>query len=207
MASLVVSGDTSGAITLSAPAVAGTNTLSLPAQTATLATLTTPSFATTIGVGGATAAASGAGITFPASQSASSDANTLDDYEEGTFTATLTSSTPPSSPPTATGNYTKIGNIVNIAVRFSNVTTTGGSGTLFINGLPFTCAASPQDAYGGSVALYGMNFSGSYVYLYVQSGDSFMQGLAINSGGNWAGFNMTAGTAKFLMVSVTYRVA
>ena len=81
MASLVVSGDTSGAITLSAPSVAGTNTLSLPAQTATLATLTTPSFATTIGVGGATAAASGAGITFPASQSASSNANTLDDYE------------------------------------------------------------------------------------------------------------------------------
>lgn len=160
-----------------------------------------------LGVGNATPSTSGAGITFPATQSASSDANTLDDYEEGTFTATLTSSTPPSSPPTATGNYTKIGNIVNIAVRFSNVTTTGGSGTLFINGLPFTCAASPQDAYGGSVALYGMNFSGSYVYLYVQGGDSYMQGLAINSGGNWAGFTMTAGTAKFLMVSVTYRVA
>jgi hypothetical protein len=40
--------------------------------------------ATTVGVGGATPAASGAGITFPATQSASTDANTLDDYEEGT---------------------------------------------------------------------------------------------------------------------------
>jgi hypothetical protein len=52
-------------------------------------TLTTPIVATTMGVGGATPAASGAGITFPATQSASSDANTLDDYEEGTWTPVL----------------------------------------------------------------------------------------------------------------------
>ena len=36
MASIVVSGDTSGAITLSAPAVSGTNTVTLPAATDTL---------------------------------------------------------------------------------------------------------------------------------------------------------------------------
>lgn len=36
MASVVIAGDTSGAITLAAPAVAGTNTLSLPAVTATV---------------------------------------------------------------------------------------------------------------------------------------------------------------------------
>ena len=36
MSSIVVSGDTSGAITISAPAVSGTNTLTLPAATDTL---------------------------------------------------------------------------------------------------------------------------------------------------------------------------
>jgi hypothetical protein len=36
MSSIVVSGDTSGAVTLAAPAVAGTNTLTLPAATATV---------------------------------------------------------------------------------------------------------------------------------------------------------------------------
>jgi hypothetical protein len=36
MANVVISGDTSGAITLAAPAVAGTNTLTLPAVTATV---------------------------------------------------------------------------------------------------------------------------------------------------------------------------
>jgi len=38
MSSVVISGDTSGAITLSAPAVAGTNTLTLPAVTGTILT-------------------------------------------------------------------------------------------------------------------------------------------------------------------------
>jgi hypothetical protein len=38
MSSVIISGDTSGAITLAAPSVAGANTLTLPAQTATLIT-------------------------------------------------------------------------------------------------------------------------------------------------------------------------
>ena len=37
MSSVVIAGDTSGAITLAAPAVAGTNTITLPALTATMA--------------------------------------------------------------------------------------------------------------------------------------------------------------------------
>jgi hypothetical protein len=101
--------------------------------------LVTPSVTTTLGVGGATAAASGAGITFPASQSASTDANTLDDYEEGTWTPTLGAS---SSNPTATysanvGRYTKIGRLVNIQLYIETTARSGGSGDVRINGLPF----------------------------------------------------------------------
>lgn len=48
MSSIVVSGDTSGAITIAAPAVAGTNTLTLPAQTGTV--LTTASTGTILQV-------------------------------------------------------------------------------------------------------------------------------------------------------------
>jgi len=74
-------------------------------------TLTTPIVSTTMGVGGATPSTSGAGITFPASQSASTDANTLDDYEEGTWTVTATLSTSGSMTfSTNTGYYTKVGN-------------------------------------------------------------------------------------------------
>ena len=42
MSSVVISGDTSGAITLSAPAVAGTNTATLPASTGTILTTGSP---------------------------------------------------------------------------------------------------------------------------------------------------------------------
>jgi hypothetical protein len=45
MSSVVISGDTSGAITLSAPAVAGTNTITLPAASGTVAlTSNVPAF-------------------------------------------------------------------------------------------------------------------------------------------------------------------
>ena len=203
MASLVVSGDTSGAITLSAPSVAGTNTLSLPAQTATLATLTTPSFATTIGVGGATAAASGAGITFPASQSASSNANTLDDYEEGTWTGTmLGATTNPSSPVTATGTYTKIGRLVYLQIEFSNKNTTGASGPVRISGIPFSATGSEIYVSGGSVSAYNFDFSGrtnittqvySQIALYVSGTNTTWVELAHN-----------AGSGRYLGVSSTY---
>jgi hypothetical protein len=170
MSSVVISGDTSGAITLSAPAVAGTNTLSLPAQTATIATLTTPSFATTIGVGGATAAASGAGITFPASQSASSDANTLDDYEEGTWTPTITGT---GTNPTVTyasprtGVYTKIGRVVyfNISMEISSIS--GGTGDIKIS-LPFSVASGSE--YWGWSTCYntGLNWGANNTYVTIR---------------------------------------
>ncbi len=67
---------------------------------------------TTISVGDATPSSSGAGITFPATQSASSDANTLDDYEEGNWTPTVAATTTNptvSSYPTRIGRYVKIG--------------------------------------------------------------------------------------------------
>jgi hypothetical protein len=136
MSSIVVAGDTSGTITLQAPAVAGSSVLTLPATTATLATLTTPSFASTIGVGGATASASGAGITFPATQSASSNANTLDDYEEGTWTP-IDSSGNGLTFNSVNGYYTKIGDMVFATLQLFYPASVGSFNNV-IGGLPFT---------------------------------------------------------------------
>jgi hypothetical protein len=113
----------------------------------------TNKFATTIGVGGATPSASGAGITFPATQSASSDANTLDDYEEGTWTPTLGGGdTDPSSASylTQTGKYTKIGNMVTCWLRLGVSSFTGGSGAALVRGLPFTTASGINNAVGAA---------------------------------------------------------
>jgi hypothetical protein len=74
-------------------------------------------------------------VKFPATQNASTNANTLDDYEEGTFTPTLGGS---STYSTQFGNYTKIGNRVYFKITFT-VTTIGTGSAQTISGLPFTC--------------------------------------------------------------------
>jgi hypothetical protein len=80
------------------------------------------------------------GVTFTATQTASADANTLDDYEEGSFTPTIkgngTAGTATYS--TQEGYYTKIGNLVWFSL-FVNWTGGTGSGSMQISGLPFTC--------------------------------------------------------------------
>ena len=88
---------------------------------------------------GGNTSASGVGITFPATQSASSDANTLDDYEEGTFTPVITDGTTSKS---GSGTYTKIGNTVSIRCVIGDVESGGGfTGTVYMTGLPFASAS------------------------------------------------------------------
>jgi hypothetical protein len=123
--------------------------MAIPRNLANLApklSATGGSFATTIGVGAATPAASGAGITFPASVSASSDPNTLDDYEEGTFSPIYEPETGSFTAQTVygftEGTYTRIGNICYISIQIANNLMTKGtaSGGLFISGLPFNAS-------------------------------------------------------------------
>ena len=89
---------------------------------------------------GGTAAANGVGVTFPAVQVASSDANCLDDYEEGTFTPTPNSGTFSA----ASGRYTKVGNMVTI---FFDLTVGTGGGSQITN-LPFVAAGASTVASG-----------------------------------------------------------
>ena len=117
----------------------------------------TEQVATTIGVGNATPANTGAGITFPATQSASTDANTLDDYEEGTWTPTVSSAISGSlTSYTSYGIYTKIGNtvIAKAAIKITNVGTAATG--LLLSGYPFTSnnLSAPSDSF---VAFYREN--------------------------------------------------
>lgn len=109
-------------------------------------------------------------IPFPATQIPSSDPNTLDDYEEGTWTATFTAST---TPPTGvsysaqTGWYTKIGNLVAFGVRLivSNVGS-GGAGNPQIGGLPFVVANLPG-AFEAACAVQGVTLDTNFTWLTV----------------------------------------
>jgi hypothetical protein len=135
----------------------GTAGITFPNSTTQLvagAPLTTPSFTTTIGVGAATASASGSGITFPATQSASSDANTLDDYEEGTWTPNQGSGLTVVGAFSSSGVYTKIGRQVTVAFTISGATTIAVSaGGVITSNLPFTALTSFDQA--GTVFRFG----------------------------------------------------
>ena len=89
-------------------------------------------------------------IKFPASQNASADANTLDDYEEGTWTPSLGGTTTYGS---REGNYTKIGNVVYAEFQLQ-VTLIGNGDNSRISGLPFTSKAI-AGRHGGMLSYYG----------------------------------------------------
>jgi len=98
---------------------------------------------TTIGVGGATPSTSGAGVTFPATASTSSNANTLDDYEEGTWTPALTGG----ALTVNSATYTKIGNrfLLSMDVNVTSVS----AGSITITGVPFSISDNSISAVGG----------------------------------------------------------
>jgi hypothetical protein len=159
-----------------------------------------------ISVGNATPSASGAGITFPADQSilgASSNANTLDDYEEGTWTPALGgfSSITYSA---QTGTYTKIGNVVNVVC---NMVVTGGTRTsadLQVFQLPFTSAS--QNNSGGSWG-YGFGVVASTVglpQLRINSSGTTVS-LLNTAGGVLAGTDLNTATPT-INFSATYTV-
>jgi hypothetical protein len=155
MANLILNGSTSGSVTLSSPAVSGTTTLTLPATTGTVLT--------TNGSG----IASVNGVQFPATQSASADANTLDDYEEGTWTPTVqgTGTAGAATYTSRVGKYTKIGNTVNVMCSLGWTAHTG-SGDTVVSGLPFASATySLNGIWASSIYANNMNFGTSATQL------------------------------------------
>ena len=151
---------------------------------------TTPKATTTIGVGNATPSASGSGISFPATQSASSDANTLDDYEEGTWTPTIASTgTQPtvSSYETRSGYYTKVGNVVTAHCAIRATLSSAGTGNPQVTGLPFTSMGGyPAPALGLRNLLTGTPTP------YLSGTTMFLDGgTLITATNNYIAFNVT----------------
>jgi len=146
-----------------------------------------------------------AGVGFPATQVASSDPNTLDDYEEGTWTGTLKgATTDPTTPVTATGRYTKIGRQVSIQIHFSSVDTTGASGQIKIAGAPFTSNSSV-----GSTGAIMMSSIGSFTgspTAFIGTSTTEIELYASSSAGAIGFVNHNAGASRSLWVNLTYTV-
>ena len=89
---------------------------------------------------------SGKGIDFSAT-SGTGTSELFNDYEEGTYTPTVTASSGTLTTVTATGNYTKIGRQVtaNMSITLTNIGT--ASGALYAT-LPFTAGLFPSVGAG-----------------------------------------------------------
>lgn len=83
-------------------------------------------------------------LQFPASQNPSANVNTLDDYEEGTFTPVIYGSATAGAGTYTiqSGRYTKIGNMVAITIRVGWSSHTGTGTSMRMSGLPFTNGAT-----------------------------------------------------------------
>ena len=157
-------------------------------------------FAKNIGLGGTTPSTSGTGITFPGTQSGSSDANTLDDYEEGTFTPSCVCTGQTITLTQATATYTKIGNIVRAQIAIIVNTVSGAAGgSTTISGLPF---ANGDTTYTGQGAIgYNDGFTNTIGGSWISSTSILFRSGTRGSGNDAGGF--TAG--GYIFISVVYR--
>jgi hypothetical protein len=144
---------------------------------------------------GGNSAANGVGIAFPSAQSASTDANTLDDYEEGTWTVGLSDLFGNDATVSAqTGRYVKIGRRVfcYATITLSNKGA-GSAGNLpYIIGLPFQAARAE-----GSVVQFYANTS------LTTNGQINFQTAPSNNVGNFTVSSSTTGTTFLTFAQIT----
>ena len=150
----------------------------------------TGKYGTTIGVGAATPSTSGAGISFPATQSASTDVNTLDDYKEGSWTPVANVINFAAG---TTGKYTKIGNLVTLTFKVV-FPTTADTNNAYITAMPFTLGVDSAAAIGNYTN--GINLIGT-------SGNTYM--LFLNTTGT-AFITNAALSTQTIIGTITYQV-
>jgi hypothetical protein len=135
----------------------------------------------------------GVGIAFPADQTtvgASTNANTLDDYEEGTWTMTVTDLTNNYTMSNSTGFYTKIGRVVYISGQPTTSSIGSASGVIYVTGLPFTCVNNIGARTSFSIGVTGgmsLGTAGFNITTEINNNENFIR-LGF--------FNSTGGTSQ-----------
>ena len=160
----------------------------------------------TLALDGGAVPQAGTGITFPATQSASSDANTLDDYEQGTWTPSFNVISGSATYTTQTGNYVKIGRQVTVTF-YIRVNVSSSLVSSDIAGLPFT--GSNTNYAGASFSAWNGAFNGYCTVLGLAAASTTTIQLRATGTANAApvmiAANITNGTE--IAGSLTYFVA
>lgn len=150
-------------------------------------------------------------VTFPATQNPSSDANTLDDYEEGTWTPTMTfgGSSTGVTYGTRDGRYVKIGSMVWLGIRITLTNNGSGTGQCVITSLPFTSLNAGNAALGCFMAEYWAGTTGVVGNLLAIIGsNSTSAGMRMSGGTNTVDVSDTViGNTATVYLDGWYRAA
>jgi hypothetical protein len=127
---------------------------------------------TSISVGNAAPTTSGAGITFPVTQNASSNANTLDDYEEGEVTIQYADAASGGNAYNVSARFIKIGKMVfmNWSAYYQSTPTWTAGNDIFVRGLPFV---TNFEGSAGAIMLRYSGSNGTAVYLWQPNGQTY----------------------------------
>jgi len=190
------------------------DTINIPAG----ATIANAGTATGFGI---TGWSSSSGNLLPASASAgiylgvnsATASNLLDDYEEGTWTASIVvdSGSMTLESDFNTGSYVKIGNLVNVQGFFKVDSTSAGSGYIGVNGLPFASAGltEGQDYSAGTCFVRNASSAvGGGVVGWIEDGGTSLFALREN-GTTGVGNTLTSyfDSGTDFTINVTYRTA
>jgi hypothetical protein len=147
----------------------------------------------------------GGQIKFPATQSPSADPNTLDDYEEGTFTPAVVgfSTAGVGTYTQQVGSYVKIGSIVHFTINIT-ITAHTGTGVMIVTGLPFNANAGKNFAVQGRTNNLAYN-AGYTLQFAVSAGSTNVDLEQVPSGGG-AAANIPMDTAFSIYLTGTYSV-
>ena len=154
-----------------------------------------------------------AGIKFPATQVSSADANTLDDYEEGTYTATMgaASGTITLASTIDLMQYTKIGRLVTLTGRVNIASVSSPSGTIYFN-LPFaTQSGSDEQAGYNAFACYthGVNLTDTckFTFFEAASGLNYATLFQVRDNASWEALNanqLTGSGNEYIYITGSY---
>lgn len=124
--------------------------------------------------------ASGHGLNFAATGdgTGANQAELLNDYEEGTWTPTLTNGT---SLTVTDARYTKIGNLVHAGAYLSSMSIPNNGSVVFIAGLPFAVGANANYSSGGSIT-YTATFNITSLHLLAPTPDTGTSNIYFHKG-------------------------
>ena len=146
------------------------------------------------------------GFKFPGTQVASTDPNTLDDYEEGTFTPVLQfgGASVGITYSIQVGRYTKIGNNVSVSMQITLTSKGTSTGAATISGLPFVSNSNVPSAL--SIRATAITFADFLTGFIAASSTVFTLNETTNAGASTTLADTDFANTSLIIVSAFYTV-